>query len=230
MGIREALDISAYLIVGPENTKDRPVADIVRAAVSAGFSCVQIRSKTASARELIALCEVAAQEIAALGQRGQTALLVNDRLDVALAARRAGIGVDGVHVGQRDIPVTDCRELLGPEAVVGLSARPNELIDYVRHCDTAAIDYFGAGPLHPTASKPDAGLAADGQRYLRSFGELAELHRISPVPVVVGGGVKAADLPGLKKTGVEGFFVISAVAGAEDPAQAAAEMVSLWRR
>ena len=63
----------------------------------------------------------------------------------------------------------------------------------------------------------------------RSFEELAQLHRVSPVPVVVGGGVKTGDLPALKATGVEGFFVISAVAGAEHPYAAAAEMVRIWR-
>ena len=63
----------------------------------------------------------------------------------------------------------------------------------------------------------------------RSFDELAQLHRISPVPVVVGGGVKAADLPALRATGVEGFFVISAVAGTADPYAAAEELVCLWQ-
>ncbi|SFT90139.1 thiamine-phosphate diphosphorylase [Selenomonas sp. GACV-9] len=230
MSIRDDLDVSAYLIIGPENTKGRPVADIVRLAVAQGFTCVQIRSKTASARELIALCDASAQVIAELGQSGKTALLVDDRLDVAWAARQAGIAVDGIHVGQKDIPAAACRNLLGPEAIVGLSARPYELIDYVLHLDTSDIDYFGAGPLHPTASKPDAGMTADGQRHTRSFAELTELHRISPIPVVVGGGVKAADLPELKRTGVEGFFVISAIAGADDPAKAAAEMVNIWRQ
>lgn len=230
MSIRENLDIAAYLVVGPENTNGRPVEDIVGAAVESGFTCVQIRSKVASARELIELCRRAAAKIAALERSDTVALLVDDRLDVTLAARMAGIKVDGIHVGQSDIPADVCRELLGADAIVGLSARTNELVDYVRTCDTSGIDYFGAGPLHPTATKPEAGLLASGERITRTLDELTELHRVSPLPVVVGGGVKTCDLAGLKATGVEGFFVVSAIAGADDPAAAASEMVAAWRK
>ena len=221
MNMRKALDISCYLVVGPENTMGRPVKDIVRDAVKAGFTCVQIRSKVASARELIEECREAAEVLAELGKSDSVVLLVDDRLDVALAAREMGIKVDGVHVGQSDIPPEVCRKLLGPDAVVGLSAPTLQLIDYAAHYDTEYIDYFGAGPLHETASKPESGLLADGRRITRTFDELAQLHKVSPVPVVVGGGVKAKDLPDLKKTGVEGFFCISAVAGAEKPFDAA---------
>ena len=128
-----------------------------------------------------------------------------------------------------DIPVAVCRKFLGAEAVIGLSARTQELLDYVRQADTRDIDYFGAGPLHETATKPDCGRDAAGHIITRSFEELTELHAISPVPIVVGGGVKARDLPALRKTGVDGFFVVSAVAGAVDPAAAARELVETWK-
>ena len=190
--MREALDISAYLVVGPENTGGRPVREIIRAALHAGFTCVQIRSKEASARELIELLREAAEEIA--------------------------------HVGQSDVPPEICRAYLGEEAVVGLSARTDELIAYVREADTGAVDYFGAGPLHETTTKPDCGLDANGIIITRSFAELGELAQASKSPVVVGGGVKLADIPPLAQTGVDGFFVVSAVAGA-----AAAELVKAWR-
>ena len=131
MNMRKKLDISAYLVVGPENTLGRPVGDIIRAAVENGFTCLQIRSKTASARELIALCREAADVLQALGKAEDVVLLVDDRLDVVLAAREAGIKVDGIHVGQSDIPVAVCRKFLGPEAVIGLSARTQELLDLI---------------------------------------------------------------------------------------------------
>ncbi len=228
MNMRKKLDISAYLVVGPENTLGRPVSDIVRAALQGGFTCVQIRSKTASARELIAETGRAAAVIAELGKSEDVALLVDDRLDVVLAAREQNIKVDGIHVGQSDIPTAVCRKLLGPESIVGLSAPTADLLDYVKNTDTADIDYFGAGPLHATDTKPEAGHTADGRFIQRTFSELTELHRLSPLPVVVGGGVKSRDLKDLKATGVEGFFVVSAIAGAADPLQAAEEMVSLW--
>ena len=228
--MRNKFDLSAYLVIGPENTNGRPIARVIAEAVCAGFTFVQIRAKHTDAREIIDLTRAAADVIAAQEKSDAVTLVVNDRLDVVLAAREQGIKVDGVHVGQTDIPPDVCRKYLGADAIIGLSARTSELLDYVSHCDTSCIDYFGAGPLHATPTKPEAGRTASGEIVTRSLEELTQLHRISPVPIVVGGGVKAADLPALKATGVEGFFVVSAVAGAEHPYSAAEEMVKLWYR
>ncbi len=227
---RKALDISSYLILGPENTNGRPVPDIVHAALVAGFTCVQLRSKTATAREQLALARACAEVREELYLASRVALLIDDRLDLVLAARELDIPVDGVHVGQTDVPPAICRKLLGPDAIVGLSAPREELLRYVREGDLSLIDYLGAGPLHPTASKPDAGLLADGTRHLRTLDELTALADASTVPVVVGGGVKKSDLAAVKKTGVAGFFVISAVAGAENPSAAARELVDVWKK
>ncbi|KQM11680.1 thiamine-phosphate phosphorylase [Methanomassiliicoccales archaeon RumEn M1] len=227
--MRGHLDISAYLVVGPENTRGRPVPQIVRDAIEAGFTCVQIRSKTASARELIELTAQAADVIAETGLSDRVTLLVNDRLDVVLAARRRGVRVDGIHVGQSDIPVDVCREYLGKDSIIGLSARTHDLFEYIKSADVGQIDYFGAGPLHETSTKPDCGLGLDGRVITRSFDEIAELARLSPIPVVVGGGVKLADIPRLAGTGVDGFFVVTAVSEADDPYSEAVKLVESWR-
>lgn len=229
MNRRKKIDISAYFVVGPENTKGRPVAPIIQAAVEAGFTCVQIRSKVASARELIQLTQQASEVIAQAGKSDEVALLVDDRLDVILAARKQGIKVDGIHVGQEDIPVEVCREYLGEDSIVGLSARTHDLFEYVQTADVSQIDYFGAGPLHETKTKPDCGLDLDGKVVTRSFADLAKLAKISPVPVVVGGGVKLVDIPALAQTGVAGFFVVTAVSEADDPKSAAAALVNAWK-
>lgn len=229
MGLRETFDISAYLVLGPENTLGRPVSSIVAQALDAGFTFVQVRSKVCDARELMACAAEAAAAIADAGKQNTVPLLIDDRLDVALAAREAGIKVDGVHVGQSDVPVEVCRKYLGEDAIVGLSARAHEMRDYIATADMSLVDYLGVGPLHETSTKPDCGLDDDGRVITRSLEELAELHRISPKPIVVGGGVKADDLPTLAKTGVEGFFVVSAVCSAPDPHAAAAELVNAWR-
>ena len=190
MSIRDNLDISAYLVLGPENTLGRPVGDVVAQALDAGFTCIQVRSKVASAREIIALTGDAAQAIAQAGKTGQVALLIDDRLDCVLAAREQGIAVDGVHVGQSDIPVEVCRKLLGPNAIVGLSARCEEMLEYVKTADMSLVDYLGIGPLHETETKRDCGRAADGSIITKSFEDLAALHAASPVPIVVAGGKK----------------------------------------
>lgn len=227
--MRNNLDITAYLVLGPENTAGRPVGDVVEAALAAGFTCVQVRSKECSARQLMEAARAAAGAIERVGAAQRVALLVDDRLDVALAARAAGVKVDGVHVGQSDVPVEVCRRYLGEDGVVGLSARTDEMLEYVRTVDTGCVDYLGAGPLHETATKPDCGMDAAGNVITRSLADLAELARTSPLPVVVGGGVKAADIPALARTGVDGFFVVSAVCAAPDPGAAARELVEAWR-
>lgn len=229
MSIRDNLNISAYFVVGPEDTKGRPVAQIVSAVVEAGYTCLQIRSKIASARELIELTRQAAKIIAQSGRSDEVALLVDDRLDVVLAARKQGIKVDGIHVGQSDIPVDICREYLGENSVVGLSARTHELFDYIKSADVRQVDYFGAGPLHETLTKPDCGLGKDGKVITRSFDDLYKLARLSPIPVVVGGGVKLPDIPQLAQTGVNGFFVVSAISEANDPKAEAVKLIEAWK-
>ena len=173
--MRKDLDISAYLVVGPENTMGRPVSDVIAQALRAGFTCVQIRSKECSARDLIAYTIQAADVIAAAGKSKSVALLVDETDDMSL------------------------------------------------------VVYLGVGPLHETPTKTDCCLAADGTIITISIDYLKELVCASPVPIVVGGGVKIADIPLVKSTGVDGFFVVSAVCGAVNPEAAARELVDAWR-
>ena len=178
---------------------------------------------------MIELTRDAADVIAAAGKSDSVALVVDDRLDVVLAARKMGIKVDGIHVGQTDIPVSVCREYLGEDSIVGLSARAHELFEYIETADVSQVDYFGAGPLHPSTTKTDCGLDVDGKILTRSFEELKKLAELSPIPVVVGGGVTLKDIPELAKTGVDGFFVVSAIAGAENPREEAFKLAECWR-
>ena len=224
------VDISAYLIIGPENTNGRSVEEIVKAALNAGFTCIQLRSKISSARELINIAQNCADVIAELGKSEEVALLIDDRLDVALAARMKGIKVDGVHVGQEDIPPNVCRRYLGDEAIVGFTPRKQNMIEYIKTLDLSGVDYLGVGPLHESKSKPEAGRQVDGSIITRTLEELTEVVKISPVPVVVGGGVTVEDLPKIAQTGVNGFFVISAVASADNPYFAAKNLVDNWKQ
>ena len=125
-----------------------------------------------------------------------------------------------MHVGQSDIPVDVCRKFLGEDSIVGLSANTQELITAA---DASQIDYFGVGALHATSTKTDA-------EKVLSFDELAQIAKISPRPIVVGGGVKLDDIAKLAATKVNGFFVVSAVTGAENPRLAARELVTAWKK
>lgn len=223
-----AFSIEKYFVVGPENTWNRPVLPIIRDAIEAGFTCIQLRSKTASAREMIALACGTSDLIASMNKENEVTLLINDRLDVALAARDAGAKVDGIHVGQSDIPVSVCRKYLGSDAVIGLSAPTGDLTRYVQEGNFKDVDYFGAGPLHETDTKKDCGMDEEGNIIYRTLDEIKALVAISPLPITIGGGVKAEDMEALAETGVDGFFVVSAIASAEDPKAAAKELVERW--
>ncbi len=145
-----------------------------------------------------------------------------------LAARELGIKVDGIHIGQSDIPVDVCRKYLGENSIVGVSARTDKLFDYIKNTDVSKIDYFGAGPLHESTTKPDCGLSMDGSVITRTYEEIAKLALLSPIPVVVGGGVKLEDIPKLVKTGISGFFVVSAISQAANPKEEAIKLVQAW--
>jgi thiamine-phosphate diphosphorylase len=229
MSIRKKVNISTYFVIGPENTKNRPIMPIIRDVIEAGYTCIQIRSKTVTALELVELTRQTADLIAQADLTDHITLLVDDRLDVVLTARELGVKVDGIHVGQSDIPVEVCRKYLGDSAIIGLSAKTNDLFNYVKTADVSQIDYFGVGPLHETETKLDCGLGSDGRVITRNLDEIAALAKISPIPIVVGGGVKLADIPALAKTGVNGFFVVSAISEADDPKAEAVKLAEAWR-
>ncbi|MBR1730805.1 MAG: thiamine phosphate synthase [Selenomonadaceae bacterium] len=223
------IDLSAYLIVGPENVNVRSIEEIITSSIKAGFTCLQLRSKISSAKEMIELADRCAKIISDLNASDHVALIINDRLDIVLEAREMNIKVDGVHVGQNDISPEICRKYLGDDAIVGFTPKKINMIDYVKNYDLSVVDYLGVGPFHISISKPDAGRQVDGSVITRTIEEISEVKKISPVPVIVGGGVTIKDLPILKKIGVDGFFVISAVAGADDPYLVAKNLVECWR-
>lgn len=189
-------------------------ADVARAAVRAGVGTVQVRAKRAGVRVLVDLTVAVAD---AIRLAGPAVLVVDDRVDVALAARARGAHVDGVHVGRHDLAVEDARALLGPDAVVGASAaRP----DHVRA--TIGADYVGSGPVRLTATKPEAGPA------LGRDGLAAAVDAADGRPVVAIGGLALADAPAVRAAGAHAMAVVSAVCGAPDPGDAAARLVAAW--
>lgn len=208
-------DLSVYLVTdsGAAARAGHDIVDVVRAAAT-GVTAVQIREKDATARGFL---DTVLRVSAALP--GDVAVIVNDRVDVFLAARAAGARVTGVHVGQSDLPPTAVRVLIGPDAVLGLSAStPEEL---AAAAGTGAVDYVGIGALHTTATKRDAppplGHAA-----------FARLVAASALPAVAIGGVTAADLPALRRAGAAGAAVASAICGADDPGREARRLRAAW--
>ncbi|WP_251447231.1 bifunctional hydroxymethylpyrimidine kinase/phosphomethylpyrimidine kinase [Microbacterium sp. USTB-Y] len=209
-------DLALYLVTDPALCGERGVAAVVDAAVSGGARIVQLRDKDADdasiVEQLCALSEVIA---------GRALLVVDDRLDAVVEARRRGARVDGIHLGQSDASPLTARSLLGPDAIVGLTANTPAHLDAVRALPSGTVDYLGVGVIHPTSTKPDhpAPLGVAG---------FAAFAADSPLPCVAIGGIERADVAALRAGGAAGVAVVSALCAAPDPRVAARKLLRAW--
>ena len=206
-----AIDWSLYLVADAGYAEGRDLPALVEAAVRGGATVVQLRAKDLPARAFAALAVETARRLAPTG----VPLLVNDRVDIALAC-----GAAGVHLGLDDLPVPDARRILGPGAVIGVSVNTPE---EARRAAAEGADYVGAGPAFATSTKdtPLAVLGPDG---------VARIKRASGVPVVAIGGITAANAASLAAAGADGVAVVSAVLGSPDPERAAADLARAFGR
>jgi thiamine-phosphate pyrophosphorylase len=210
-----ATDLSLHLV-----TDDRMpfahVVDVVDAAASSGVSVVQFRDKTATGRDLFDRVTALSDVIA-----GRVMFVVDDRVDVVLAARAAGARVDGVHLGQTDLPVFAARRLLGADALIGWTANTPAHFAAAAALPPDTVDYLGVGVIRATATKPDhpEPLGVDG---------FAELVASAPLPCVAIGGIQTHDVAPLRRAGAAGVAVVSAVSAAEDPAAATRALREAW--
>ncbi len=227
--MRDRFDLRFYFVVGPDDCGNRPILDVVAKALDGGASFIQLRAKTQDVAEIVSLANDIAEEIAGHHVEHSVAFVVDDRVDAALEARAKGIKVDGVHIGQDDLDPVVARKLLGPDAIIGLSAKTVDEVREANHLPEGTIDYIGAGPLHMTATKPESMIVDEnGDITTLNVSSIDEMRTMSKYPLIVGGGVKADDIPMLAKTKADGWFVVSAIAGATDPEQATRRLVDDW--
>ena len=205
---RERLRAAGVYLVTEESLSDgRTSVDVAAAALAAGIRVVQVREKLGTARRGL---EIAAA-LRGLTHEHEALLLVNDRLDLALA-----VDADGVHLGQDDVPVATARSILGPDALIGLSITdPAQLDDF----DVRDADYLGVGAVFPTGSKADA-------RYT-GLELLAAARAAVDVPIVAIGGITLANAATAVEAGADVVAVISAIAGAPDPGLAARQLLEV---
>lgn len=204
------VDLRLYAIVDPERAGGRSLSDLTALVAQGGATLVQLRDKISDTRPFV---EHARAVQAALAPR-RIPLLINDRIDVALA-----IGADGVHIGQTDMEAATARRLLGRQAIIGLSLTSFE------HIETAPldlIDYVAIGGAYATTSKetesPPVGI--DGFRArVRAMRQ-----RAPQMPIVAIAGIDASNAADVVDAGTDGVSVISALSMAADPAAAAREL------
>lgn len=203
---REMLKL--YLVTDRGLAGNRSIEDIVTEAAEGGATMVQLREKSIDTSEFI---ELAVSLKKALEPYG-VPLIINDRVDVALAA-----GADGVHIGQSDMPYSKARRLLGPDRIIGLSVENMEQVEEANGMD---VDYIGISPVFATPTKTDtaAPFGLDG---------LAEAVSRSVHPAVGIGGMNASTASGVMKAGADGIAVVSAIVCSPDPKEAAAELLKI---
>lgn len=229
--MKKTLDLSLYLVLDPDLCGGAEgMVRTTLAAIQGGVTVVQLRAPNWKKRA-VAEC---ARELLRL-MPASVPLIINDHADVARA-----VGAAGVHVGQKDLSPEDCRLIVGPDAIVGLSiANDDELSrliidersrfspddDVSRPADDEhsrlprAVDYIGIGPVFPTGTKKDAApvVGLDGLR---------RLLRNAPVPAVAIGGISEVNARSVYETGVHGIAVVSAICGKNDPETAARTLLA----
>ena len=196
------IDYSLYLVTDRGLARGRSTLDIVQAAVYGGVTCVQLREKDCSTLEFI---EQALAIKNFLNAR-EVPLIINDRLDVVLAA-----GADGVHLGQSDMPLETARKIAGRSMLIGISA---ESVQDAVEAEKGGADYLGVSPIYATPTKSDTapplGLAG-----------LREIRNRVKIPLVAIGGLNKFNAAEVIRHGADGVAVVSAIVAADDPGTSA---------
>ena len=204
-------DLSLYLVTDRPLSGGRDMAWIVREAAAGGVTMVQLREKECSTSEFITLARELKTALQPLG----IPLIINDRIDVALA-----VDADGVHIGQSDMPYAMARQLLGPDKIIGLSV---ETLDEVIAANALDVDYIGISPVYATPTKTDT---------LTPFGleGVNEVLRLTRHRCVAIGGMNRDTIGEVIARGVEGVAVVSAIVAADSPRSASEELATIIKR
>ena len=201
-------DVSLYLITDRGLSQGRSHQFIVEEAVKGGVTMVQLREKEVTTREFYHLASSLKGVLKSLG----IPLIINDRLDIALA-----VDANGLHIGQSDLPYEVARRLLGKDKIIGLSI---ETIQQAREANTLDVDYIGLSPVFSTATKEDISTPLG----LDSVREIASLTKLKTVAI---GGINASNAGEVMAHGADGIAVVSAIVSHKDPQVAACELKAI---
>ena len=201
------LNLSLYLVTDKSDDVEK-FLNTIEEAIKGGVTVVQIREKTAETLDFYNL----ALKVKEITTKYDVPLIINDRVDVALA-----IDADGVHVGQSDMPCDVTRKLIGDDKILGVSAAT---IDEAKKAQKDGADYIGSGAVFPTATKDDAPSITKK--------DLKEIVESINIPVVAIGGITLDNACELLDTGISGLSVVSAIMSAENPKKASEELLNIF--
>ena len=201
------IDLSLYLVTDKSDDVEK-FLNTIEKAIKGGVTVVQIREKTADTLDFYNL----ALKVKEITTKYKVPLIINDRVDIALA-----IDADGVHVGQSDMPCDVTRRLIGEDKILGVSAAT---VSEAKKAEKDGADYIGTGAVFPTATKDDApSVTKEG---------LKEVVDSIDIPVVAIGGINHDNASELKDTGIAGLSVVSAIMSAENPKKASEELLNIF--
>ena len=200
------LDTSLYFITDSTNFTEAEFLRRTEAALQGGATILQLREKDRSTREYLHLAE----KVHALTKRYSVPLIIDDRLDIAMA-----VDAEGVHLGQSDLPVFIARRLLGPDKIIGATAKT---VPQAEEAYAQGADYLGVGAIFPTTSKV--------KTILTSTDTLRDICQAVPIPVNAIGGLNRENIDVLRGIPISGICVVSAIMKAPDPRQAALDLIA----
>lgn len=201
---KSKIDYTLYLVTDRQLMSCKTIEQSVEQAIAGGASVVQLREKDCSSREFYKL----ALRVKRITEPNNVPLIINDRIDICLAA-----DADGVHLGQSDIPCREAKKILGADKLIGVSAA---LPEEARQAQADGADYLGIGAVFHTSTKDDARAV--------SLETLREIRAAVTIPFVVIGGVNAQSITKLYGMGIDGAAVVSAIVAQKDITAAAREM------
>ncbi|MBE6497223.1 MAG: thiamine phosphate synthase [Methanobrevibacter sp.] len=201
------LDLSLYLVTDKSDDVEK-FLNTIEEAIKGGTTVVQIREKTAETLDFYNL----ALKVKDITTKYNVPLIINDRVDVALA-----IDADGVHVGQSDMPCDVTRRLIGEDKILGVSAAT---IDEAQKAQKDGADYIGTGAVFPTQTKDDAPKITKD--------DLKEIVESIDIPVVAIGGISLENAHELKNTGIAGLSVVSAIMSSDNPKKSSEELLEIF--
>ena len=203
-----SIDYTLYVCTDRGLMSSKTIEESVEKAIKGGAGVIQLREKDASGHSFYSIAE----SVHAITRQYGVPLIINDRVDIALA-----IGAEGVHVGQEDIPAKAVRSIIGPQMLLGVSA---STVEEAVEAERDGADYLGVGAMNPTATKRDADSV--------TVEELRAIRAAVSVPIVIIGGININTIDHYRGLGVDGLAVVSAVVSAADPEKAARELKAAW--
>jgi len=207
--MKQKIDYTLYLVTDRDLMSTQTLEEAVEQAIIGGCTVIQLREKTASSLAFFQ----ASQNIKTITGQYYVPLIINDRVDIALA-----VDADGVHIGQNDLPAASVRKMIGADKILGVSV---STLEQAVQAVKDGADYLGVGAMYSTGTKADAEIV--------SIDELKKIRKAVLVPIVVIGGINQNTVQNFNGLSIDGLAVVSAVISQKDIAGASRELIKMFR-